>query len=181
MRNQMIQQHLQQTICSPSLRLQPVVVTLRKSRLTWKQLRNKSRPIQRMMKTWKYWLFQIVYLEMMEHQQLLSKTMLKLKMKSKHSLNWNSFRIMMQLLLLQVSLHPKIFNKKFSRWEAVLIWMQNNKLIWLKLVHLRSKNNNHSVEIKPLRLIFKAYNFYSFFRKICKELSSNNLRLKTNK
>ena len=107
--------------------------------------------------------------------------MLKLKMKSKHSLNWNSFRIMMQLLLLQVSLHPKIFNKKFSRWEAVLIWMQNNKLIWLKLVHLRSKNNNHSEEIKPLRLICKAYNFYSFFRKICKELSSNNLRLKTNK
>jgi hypothetical protein len=88
---------------------------------------------------------------------------------------------MMQLLLLQVSLHPKIFNKKFSRWEAVLIWMQNNKLIWLKLVHLRSKNNNHSVEIKPLRLICKAYNFYSFFRKICKEFSSNNLRLKINK
>lgn len=181
MRNQMIQQHLQQTICSPFLRLLPVVVTLLRSRLTWKQLRNKSRPILRMMKTWKYWHFQIVYPETMEHRLLLSRTMRKLKMKSKHSLNWNNFRIMMQLLLLQVSLHPKIFNKKFSRWEAVLIWMQNNKLIWLKLVHLRSKNNNPSVEIKHLRLICKVYNFYSFFRKICKELSSNNLRHKLNK
>ena len=118
---------------------------------------------------------------MTEHPLLLSRTMLKLKMKSRHSWNWNSFRIMMQLLHLQVLLLPRIFNKKYSQWEAVLIWMPSNKLIWLKLVHLRNRNNNPSVEIKPLKLICKVYNFCSFFRKIYKECSNNNLRFQTNK
>lgn len=169
MRNLMIQQHHQQTICLPFHRLQPVVAMLLRSQLTWKLLRSKAKPIQRMTKIWKYWHSLIVYLVMMGHQLLLSRTKLKLRAKSRHSQNQNSSRIMMQLLPLQVLLLPRIFNKRFSQWEAVPIWTPINRLIQLKLVHLRNKNNNLLVVIKPLKLICKVYNFYSFSRKIYKE------------
>lgn len=181
MRKQMIQLHHQQTICLPFHRLQPVVAMLLRLQLTWKLLRSKAKPIQRMTKTWKYWHSLIVYLVMMGRQLLLSRTKLKLRAKSKHSQNQNSFRIMMQHLPLQVQLLPRIFNKRFSQWEAVLIWMPSNRLIQLKLVHHRNKNNNLLVEIKPLKLIYKVYNYYNFFRKIYKEYSNNNLNLQTNK